>query len=123
MLLSETAAKAPGNAYWIADARPYELREVFDTVRQAFADEDMDATSRQPIRIPLVAAKAAEAADRFVQGRGRYVQAAHVLGELKDTIACDITRARDELGYDPPVDLLEGMRQSIRWCLANGEQV
>jgi nucleoside-diphosphate-sugar epimerase len=123
MLLAETAAKAPGNAYWIADARPYELRDVFDTVRQAFADEGMHPTASRTVRIPVVAAKAAEAADRFVQGRGRYVQAVHVLGELKDTIACDITRARDELGYAPPTDLLAGMRESIRWCLANGEQL
>ncbi len=58
-----------------------------------------------------------------MQDRGRYVQAVHVLGELKDTIACDIARARDELGYEPPVALLEGMQESIRWCLANGEQL
>src|SRR5438046_6661992 len=36
------------------------------------------------------------------------VQPLHVLGELKDTIACDISRARHELGYDPPTELLEG---------------
>ena len=58
-----------------------------------------------------------------MQDRGRYVQAVHVLGELKDTIACDISRARDELGYEPPTALLDGMRESIRWCLANGEQI
>ena len=58
-----------------------------------------------------------------MQERGRYVQAVHVLGELKDTIACDISRAARELGYEPPIALLEGMRASIRWCLANGEQL
>jgi nucleoside-diphosphate-sugar epimerase len=48
------------------------------------------------------------------------VQALHVLGELKDTIACDITRARKELGYEPQVSLFEGMRASVRWCLDRG---
>jgi nucleoside-diphosphate-sugar epimerase len=43
-----------------------------------------------------------------------------VLGELKDTIACDITRARVELGYDPQVSLFDGMRASVRWCLERG---
>jgi len=42
---------------------------------------------------------------------------------LKDTIACDISLARDELGYEPPTALLDGMRVSIRWCLAHGEQL
>ena len=39
------------------------------------------------------------------------------------TIACDITRARKELGYEPGVALLEGMRASIRWCLARGDRI
>jgi nucleoside-diphosphate-sugar epimerase len=51
------------------------------------------------------------------------VQGLHVLGELKDTIACDISRARAELGYDPDVALVEGMRRSIRFCLARGDQL
>ena len=46
-----------------------------------------------------------------------------MLGELKDTIACDISRARKEIGYDPPTALLDGMRASIRWCLAHGHDV
>jgi nucleoside-diphosphate-sugar epimerase len=71
--------------------------------------------------MPRLAARVAESADRFVQARGRYVQAVHVLGELNHTIACDISRAREEIGYDPPTALFEGMRESIRWALANGE--
>ena len=29
-------------------------------------------------------------------------------------------RSVDELGYDPQVELHEGMLRSIRWCLENG---
>jgi nucleoside-diphosphate-sugar epimerase len=123
MLLAETSDKAPGNAYWIADAEPYELRFVFETIQRALAAEGLQVTARPPIRIPALVGSIAEAADKFAQDRGRYVQAVHVLGELKDTIACDISQARDDLGYEPPTALLEGMRESIRWCLANGEQL
>jgi nucleoside-diphosphate-sugar epimerase len=42
---------------------------------------------------------------------------------LKDTIACDIGRARKELGYEPAVALFDGMRASVRWCLARGDQL
>jgi len=45
----------------------------------------------------------------------------HVLGELKDTIACDISRARAELGYDPSTSMLDGMRASVRFCLERGD--
>ena len=46
-----------------------------------------------------------------------------MLGELNHTIACDISRARTELGYTPAVELEEGMRNSIRWCVEHGEQL
>jgi nucleoside-diphosphate-sugar epimerase len=49
------------------------------------------------------------------------VQVLHVLGELKDTIACDISRARKELGYAPTIVLYDGMRASVRWCLERGD--
>lgn len=119
---AEVAEAAPGNAYWIADARPYELREVFDTVRQALTAEGLEVSGR--VRsLPRFAADMAVAADTALQRAGRYVQPLHVLGELRDTIACDISQARRDLGYDPQVALLEGMRASIRSCLARGARL
>jgi len=122
LLRAEVSEKAPGNAYWVADAEPYELREILDTVRLALEDEGLTVSGPKP-RIPRVAARMAERADALLQSRGRYLQALHVLGELNHTIACDISRARDELGYEPTVGLREGMRASIRWCLDHGERI
>ena len=117
LLRAETAADAGGRAYWIADAEPYPLAMILATVRDALAAEGLAVTHRAPLRLPAVAGSIAETLDELIQSRGRYVQALHVLGEMKDTIACDISRARTELGYDPPVALFEGMRTSVRWCL------
>jgi nucleoside-diphosphate-sugar epimerase len=72
------------------------------------------------LRLPALAGRLAERADALAQRAGRYVQAVHVLGEMDKTIACDITVARQELGYDPQVALEEGMRRSIRWCKDEG---
>lgn len=119
LLCAEVAEAAPGRAYWIADPEPYAMTEVLATVRQAFEAEGLPVSGGQP-RLPRAAGVIAEQVDRAVQSAGRYVQAVHVLGELKDTIACDVTRAREELGYDPPTTLLEGMRESIRWCRSRG---
>jgi nucleoside-diphosphate-sugar epimerase len=123
LLRAEVAAAAPGVAYWIADAEPYELRAILDTTKQALAAEGLTVTDRRPPTIPRIAARLAESADRFVQARGRYVQAVHVLGELNHTIACDVSLARKELGYAPTTTLFEGMREAIRWVLANGEAI
>lgn len=119
ILRAETSDRAPGGAWWIADAEPYELREILDTVRAACAAEGLQVTGS--IRsLPLAAARAAEAVDRLLQRRGRYLQAVHVLGELGHTIACDVSGARAEIGYDPQTTLLDGMRRSVRWCLDRG---
>jgi nucleoside-diphosphate-sugar epimerase len=55
-----------------------------------------------------------------LQRTGLYQQQLHVLGEMDHTIACDISRSTAELGYVPQVELYEGMRRSIRWCLDQG---
>jgi nucleoside-diphosphate-sugar epimerase len=119
-LRAEVADGAPGHAYWIADAEPYELRTILATVREALVAEGLSISNRTPLRVPHAAAALAAKLDAAVQATGRYVQALHVLGELKDTIACDISRARKELGYEPTVALYEGMRESVRWCLDQG---
>ena len=123
LLRAEVADKAPGNAYWVADARPYELREILATVRRALEAEGLPTSGPETLRLPRAAARLAEQLDRLAQARGRYLQPLHVLGELNHTIACDVSRARAELGYEPTVELEEGMRASIRWCLDHGEQL
>ena len=123
VLLAERVAAAPGHAYWIADAEPYALQDVLRTVRDALEAEGLSVSHRRPLPIPRAAGVVAEKLDGLAQASGRYVQALHVLGELKDTIACDISRARKELGYEPSVALLEGMRASVRWCLARGDRL
>jgi nucleoside-diphosphate-sugar epimerase len=120
VLRAEVAVAAPGQAYWIADGDPLDMRTILATVREALEAEGLPTSGGQP-RLPKLAGIVAEKVDTALQSRGRYLQAVHVLGELKDTIACDIALARRELGYDPPTDLLAGMRASIRWCLERGQ--
>jgi nucleoside-diphosphate-sugar epimerase len=115
-------AGTTGAAYWIADPEPVAMREVLATVRAAFEAEGLAVSGGQPA-LPRLAGVVAEVGDRFLQRFGRYSQPLHVLGELKETIACDVGRATAEIGYQPATDLLEGMRASIRWCLDHGHQL
>lgn len=108
-----------GGAWWVADARPYELVEIVAAVEAALAEHGLDV-ARHRLRLPVAASRLAGAADTLVQRRHHYLAPLHVLGELGATIACDISATRDELGYEPAVELGEGMRRSVAWCLANG---
>ncbi len=122
VLRAEVARDAVGRAYWIADGEPVDMRTILATVREALALEGLPLSGGQPA-LPRLAGVVAERLDTLLQSRGRYLPALHVLGELKDTIACDITRAREEIGYDPPTDLLTGMQASIAWCLEHGQDL
>lgn len=119
VLAAGSTAGAAGQAFWVADAEPYTLTEIVDTVREALRDEGYRVSGRS-LRVPGVVARTAERVDRALQARGVYQQQVHVLGELDKTIACDISHTTDVLGYRPTVALAEGMRQSIRWCRDQG---
>jgi nucleoside-diphosphate-sugar epimerase len=116
---AEVAEAAPGRAWWIADPTPYELREILETVRAALEAEGL-AVSGSLRSVPRIIGSVAEKVDGLLQSRGLYQQAVHVLGELKDTIACDTSAAQREIGYAPTMSLLDGMRASIRWGLERG---
>jgi nucleoside-diphosphate-sugar epimerase len=109
----------PGRGWWIADERPYPLAEIVATVRDAVTGAGLRVSARQ-LRVPDFVGRAAAVADAAIQRRHRYVAAVHVLGELGTTIACDISVAQRELGYQPSVGLAEGMRRSVAWCLEQG---
>jgi nucleoside-diphosphate-sugar epimerase len=119
ILCAERYAGPSGAGFWIADARPYTVDEIVDTVARGLRDEGYEVTPGCR-RLPPIAAAIAERADRAIQRVGGYQQQLHVLGEMGHTIACDIGRSTEELGYVPAVELYDGMRESIRWCRANG---
>ena len=119
VLRAERRRDVAGSAFWIADAEPYRMVDIIDGVRGALRGNGLTVSSRQ-LRVPAAAAGFADVADRLLQRAGRYVGAVHVLSELNKTIACSIDGARRTLGYEPTVDLDEGMHRSVQWCLAEG---
>ncbi len=119
VLAAELTPQARGRAYWIADARPYEVNEIVSTVGRALRDEGFSVKD-SALRLPGPVGRLAEIGDRLVQRLGLYQQQLHVLGEMDKNIACDISAARHELGYEPAGELYDGMRISIRWCIEQG---
>jgi nucleoside-diphosphate-sugar epimerase len=114
---AELTSLAGGHAYWIADRRPYRMDEVIETVRRALRAEGYTVSASTP-RLPSLVGTVARRLDALLQDRDRYSQQLHVLGELGETIACRIDAAERDLGYDPQVELFDGMRDAIRWCCA-----
>ena len=112
-----------GDAFWIADARPYSMNEIVDTVERVMERDFNIAVSHKRMRVPGLVSDMARLADRALQAAGLYDQRVHVLSEMNLTIACSIERARKQLGYQPEVELEEGMRRSLEWLLSKGMAV
>jgi nucleoside-diphosphate-sugar epimerase len=119
ILLAAAAPQAAGRVYWLADERPYPMTEIVDTVREVLQDDFGMTVKIKTLRMPNIVSDLSRLADATLQSLGLYNQELHVLSEMNVTIACSIDRARRELGFRPLVDLREGMRRSVKWCLDN----
>jgi len=120
MLLAGMSPRAAGQTYWIADRRPYAMTEIIDTIERLLETEFGQRCAHRRLRLPGIASEIAGVVDFTLQSAGLYHQKIHVLSEMNKTIACSIARAERELGYRPAVELEEGMRRSLRWCVDQG---
>ena len=111
---------APGKAFWIADARPYEMREIISTVADVMAQDFGFEVRPQRLKLPGIASDVARLTDGCLQAVGVYQQKIHVLSELNMNIACSIDYTNKIIGYEPKIELREGMKKSIEWCLQSG---
>ncbi|MCM8795680.1 MAG: NAD(P)-dependent oxidoreductase, partial [Candidatus Omnitrophica bacterium] len=117
LLLVEEKDIAIGQTYWIADRRPYPVIEIYQTIANLLNVEI------KPRVIPRFSSTLFEAIDTILQGLGMYSPEIHVAGEMAKDIACSIKKAEEELGYNPKIELEEGMRRSIEWCRENGIEI
>lgn len=122
LVLASESPRANGETYWIADERPYAVNEIVATVTDVLESFGFRCAATQP-RLPAVVGETARVVDGLLQAVGLYHQKLHVLGEMHQSIACSIAKAKAELGYAPRVSLRDGMAASVEWCLANGQQI
>ena len=123
LLLCSTVDAATGQTFWLADERPYPMVEIIDTVKAVLREDFAMTVKERNLHVPGVIADLARLVDYGLQAAGLYHQKLHVLSEMNLTIACDIGKAQRELGFRPLVELREGMRRSVEWCLENGQEI
>lgn len=123
LLLAANSEKATGQIYWITDKRPYSMNEIVGTVEHLLEKEFGFQVAHKRLRLPFITGEIATAVDACLQALGIYHQKIHVLSEMNKTIAASSAKAEKELQYRPVVDLEEGMRRSIRWCLDHGRKI
>jgi nucleoside-diphosphate-sugar epimerase len=123
ILLAGTHPRAANEIFWIADETPYSMNQIIETVGHVLHKDFGIEVKAIRMRLPGIVGDAATLADRLLQAFGVYDQNIHVLSEMNKTIACSIDKAKRLLDYAPTVELEEGMRRSIQWCLENGQKI
>jgi len=96
------------------------MNEIVDTVERLMEKEFRLTVAHRRMRLPSLASEVARLCDKLIQSLGVYHQKIHVLSEMNKTIACSLAKAQRELGYEPTIELEEGMRRSLAWCLTEG---
>jgi len=116
LLLAARSPEAAGQVYWMADRRPYAMNEIIDTIERLLESEFGQTCAHRRFHLPGFASGLAYRADQALQALGLYHQKIHVLSEMNKSIACSVRKAEKELGYQPSIELEEGMRRSLKWC-------
>ncbi|MFC7229674.1 NAD-dependent epimerase/dehydratase family protein [Salinirubellus salinus] len=106
---------AAGETYWIADRQPYTTDYIYHTIADC-----LGADTLRPIYIPTPVSRVMEIVDVTLGNLGMYEQNVHVAGEMSRHIACDPSKAMDELDWEPPTDLYSGIEESVEWARQQG---
>jgi nucleoside-diphosphate-sugar epimerase len=107
---------APGNAYNISNDRPLTQREMFDAIADAVGADR--PTRRLPYRPLYVAAAAAERVARVTHTRPTVTRLGVMMFGTDSRHSVD--KARRELGYEPRVELRDGISLAANWFNAGG---
>ncbi|RAP26740.1 hypothetical protein DID74_01575 [Candidatus Marinamargulisbacteria bacterium SCGC AG-333-B06] len=102
--------------YWISDENSYSMQDIISTVKICLLEAGFHVSKTQ-LRLPYFLGTIAQWCDFLLQSCNIYHQKMHVLSEMNKTIACDISKAKQELGYVPMISIKEGMQRSIKWCM------
>jgi nucleoside-diphosphate-sugar epimerase len=114
LILAGEKEAAKGETYWIADEKPYTTLEIYQTIAELLG------VKLKTINIPGFVSDMATMVDWTLQKLHMYQTETHVVGELNKNIACSIEKAKKDLGYEPKIDLREGMKRSIEWAKERG---
>ena len=116
----------PGEVYFISDERPYAVEEIIDAIATA-----MGVRLWKPhIPVPLarcmgltleLLAKVLRFYPFIIPQTGRPPFSRKSVAWLSASrLFVDISKARRELGYTPPYDLKQGIRETVKWYREHG---
>jgi nucleoside-diphosphate-sugar epimerase len=119
VLLASEALRAEGRSYLLVNDEPVIQRDFIGAIS---AELDAPLPRRQvPYGLVLKLATAGETLARLARTRRPPPVMRYGIQLLGGENRFIITRAREELGFEPLVDLAEGVRRSVNWYRGSHE--
>jgi 2-alkyl-3-oxoalkanoate reductase len=120
VLLASEAPQAEGRSYLLVNDEPVRQRDFIAAIA---AELDAPApTRRVPYGLALKLAAASEAVARLARTRRPPPVMRYGIQLLGGDNRVLITRAREELGFEPLVDLADGVRRSVEWYRGSNQE-
>jgi nucleoside-diphosphate-sugar epimerase len=115
MMLAEKSVRSTGKIYFISDNKVYTPNEF----AEAIASEE--GVVLKKIHLPYIIASISGGLLVLLEKLFRiYSVAIYSVKTMAIDYACDIKKAQQELGYNPQIDLQEGIRRTVQWCKEQG---
>jgi len=105
---------AAGQTYYIADRSAYTTKQVTEAMAEALG------IKVRFLRLPRIISPLAYRLDLALASAGVYWQTLHLVGESDWHVGVSCAKAFRELGYDPHMELMSGMKQAVEWCRSKG---
>jgi len=107
--LAAGADVGSGSVYYISDGECYSYDEM------AGIAEGLIGTKTLRVRVPGWALGAAARVSEWLSREGSILNRDKARELVQDCWACDTTRAREELGFEPEYRLDRGLAETVRW--------
>jgi nucleoside-diphosphate-sugar epimerase len=102
---------AIGEIFFFADARPYTYTEIFQTVAQEVG------TVLKEIHVPGWIRRMCGLSFKTLLLMGFYSLPLYMTWHMLLDMACDISKAKKQLNYEPHIDIKKGMEIAIKYFL------
>jgi nucleoside-diphosphate-sugar epimerase len=115
VLLAEKSEKSVGRIYFISDNENYTPNKIAQTI----AIEGGVTLSKMhlPLLISTLSGYLLMVLEKIF---GIYSISLYSIKTMTVDFGCDISRAKEELGYYPGISLQEGIKRTTQWCKEKG---
>lgn len=117
IILSAESEKGIGQIYFLADDRPYSLRETEKVIQDALKVKAIYL--RIPVFIFMIVAFFSELLGKL-KGKTSALNSEKAKELCQKYWLCSSSKAKDELGFFPKYTFEKGVKESVEWYKSNG---